>query len=119
MTEAEAQERVAKFTTAVARLLTGTPARRAMPAAISAPRGAQPPGLRFLWLNLPPGPSGGDGQPAEPMAAQARWWAEAAEPLAARASGRGGGARGGPPDPSGPPLSADSAGRVRSSQIQP
>lgn len=61
----------------------------------------EPPGLRLLRLNLPPGRSGGDGQPAEPMAAQARRWAEATEPLAARASGRGGGARRWPPDPEG------------------
>ena len=42
---------------------------------------------------------GGDGQPGEPMAGQARRWAEAAAPPAARASGRGGGARRGLRDP--------------------
>lgn len=44
MTEAGPQERVAKFTAAVARLLTRTPARGAMPAAIGAPRCARAAG---------------------------------------------------------------------------
>lgn len=44
MTEAGPQERVAKFTAAVARLLTWTPARGAMPAAIGAPRCARAAG---------------------------------------------------------------------------
>lgn len=44
MTEAGPQERVAKFTAAVARLLTRTPARGAMPGAIRAPRCARAAG---------------------------------------------------------------------------
>lgn len=44
MTEAGPQERVPKFTAAVARLLTGTRARRAMPAAIRARRCARAAG---------------------------------------------------------------------------
>lgn len=38
MTEVGPQERVAKFMSTVARLLPGSPARRAMPAAVGAPR---------------------------------------------------------------------------------
>lgn len=44
MTEAGPQERVAKFTAAAVRLLTRTPARGAMPAAIGAPRCARAAG---------------------------------------------------------------------------
>ena len=92
MAAAGPPEPAAKLAAARARRPTGAPARGDMPARVRAlrsttlPRSARAAGTAASPAKpTPPGPSGAgerDGQPGEPMAEQARRWAEATAPQA-------------------------------------